>query len=290
MKKILLYFLVVFAVVLKAQNYALPYSASFASHNGYFYEYSSAHKQSKWVAYKLVGDDVEKNTFPEIKFYDDAKLPLGAISNEAFIQRAFSPGHLKPSGDSRSCREDMHDAFLFANVSPMKPTFDQFTWNIVENMVRSWAVIYDSIYVVSGPVFKNPENIDTIGLNKIPVPDYFFKVVLVYNGIDMDAVGYILPNVDAKDFTKAGPVSIDSVEKFTGYDFFYLMPDYLEQHLESKVNPLFWQGMNNSYKLKESMRRRDVQCIHTDALDNRCTRITNCINALCSQHGCEEKK
>ncbi len=276
--------------MLKAQNYALPYSTNFTSHSGYFYEYSNEYKQSKWVAYKLIGSNVKKSIFPDIKFYDDLKLPSTAISNEAFVQRAFSPGHLKPSGDSRACAEDMHDAYLFANVCPMKPTFDQFTWNIVENMVRSWAVIYDSIYVVSGPVFKNPENIDTIGLNKIPVPDYFFKVVLVYNGIDMDAVGYIMPNVDTKDFTKVGPVSIDSVEKFTGYDFFYLLPDYLEQHLESKVNPLFWQGQNNSYRLKESMRRKEVPCIFVDALDNRCGRITTCLNALCTQHGCEDKK
>jgi endonuclease G len=169
----------------------------------------------------------------------------------------------------------------------MKPTFNDVTWNIVENMVRGWAVIYDSIYVVTGPVFKNKDNIDTIGPHKIPVPDYFFKVVLVYNGIDMEAIGFILPNVDVQYETDKSAVSVDSVEKFTGLDFFYLLPDYLEQHLEAKLTPAFWQGNNNSFLLKQSMRRREVQCVATGSMDNRCTRMTLCLNATCNTHGCE---
>jgi endonuclease G len=285
MKKSLLLFFILLISLLKAQNYALPYSAGFASHNGYFYEYSPQHQQVKWVAYKLRGMDVKKALDPEIKFFNDPKLPSNAIGNEDFIQRAFAAGHLKPSGDSRACPEDMHDAFLYANICPMKPTFDQFTWNILENTVRSWAYIYDSIFVISGPVFKDPEKIDTIGLHKIPVPDYFFKAVLVYNGIDMDAIGYAVPNVDTKDFTKLGPITIDSLEKFTGLDLFYLLPEYLENHLESKVNPLFWQGQNNSYALKISMRRREIQCLSVDALDNRCSRPTLALNGFCQLHG-----
>ena len=286
----ILIFLLFYSYSLFSQNYALPYSTSFASHAGYFYEYSAEHKQSKWVAYKLVGEDVKKPVNGDIKFYNDDKLPSGAISNEDFIQRAFVPGHLKPSGDARASTYDMHDAYLFANISPMKPTFNEITWNILENMVRGWAVIYDSLYVVSGPVFVKKENIDTIGPHKVPVPDYFFKVVLVYNGIDMQAIGFILPNVDVKYETEKSPLSIDSVEKFTGYDFFYQLPDYLEQHLEAKTNTLFWQGQNNSFKLKESFRRKDVQCVATDAMDSRCTRITSCLNATCTNHGCEGEK
>ncbi len=290
MKKSLFFLFILSILLLKAQNFALPYSASLASHNGYFYEYSPQCQQAKWVAYKLRGMDVKKPLNPEIKFFNDAKLPANAIGNEDFIQRAFTAGHLKPSGDSRACLEDMHDAYLFANICPMKPTFDQFTWNILENTVRSWAYIYDSIFVISGPVFKDPEKIDTIGLHKIPVPDYFFKAVLVYNGIDMGTIGYIVPNVDTKDFTKLGPITIDSLEKFTGLDLFYLMPEYLEVHLESKINPLFWQGQNNSYTLKQSMRRRKIQCLSADALDNRCSRLTLALNGFCQFHGGDATK
>jgi hypothetical protein len=91
--------------------------------------------------------------------------------------------------------------------------------------------------------------------------------------------------VDTKDFTKLGPITIDSLEKFTGLDLFYLLPEYLENHLESKVNPLFWQGQNNSYALKISMRRREIQCLSVDALDNRCSRPTLALNGFCQLHG-----
>ncbi len=289
MKQIFLSFLL-FSQCIKAQQYAMPYSTSFERHNGYFYEYSPKYKQSNWVAYMLRGSDAKNKINPDLKFYNDDKLPAGAINNQAFVQRAFIPGQLKPSGDSRASSYEMHDAYLFANVSPMKASFDQVTWNIVENMVRGWAVVYDSIYIVSGPVFKDKEKIDTVGDNKIPVPDYFFKAVLVYNGIDMDAIGFILPNVDVKNEMKKDPVTIDSLEKFTGYDFFYQLPDYVEQHIESRLNLPFWTGVSSSYEIKKSMRKKEVQCIATDMMDSRCTKISTCINATCTIHGCEGEK
>ncbi|MFM7021375.1 MAG: DNA/RNA non-specific endonuclease [Flavobacteriales bacterium] len=276
-----------------SQKWEIPMSTSFDMHNGYCFEYSYEYKQSKWVAYKLVGATALEKTLPEVQYFNDPKLPAGALNNEDFYQRVFSPGHLKPSGDSRATVSEMHDAYYFANICPMQPTFDQETWRILEDMVRGWSLIFDTIYVASGPAFKakpDKKRLDTIGVHKIPVPDYFYKVLLVHNGIDMQMIGFVLPNIDVRyDYMKK-PVSVDSVEKLTGIDFFYQLPDYLEQNLEQQVNPSFWLGGSNSYYIKDQMRRKEIQCIGSTVMDKRCLSMTKCINGCCAVHGCEGEK
>lgn len=271
-----------------SQRLELPKSSTFDYHSGYSFEYSREYKQSKWVAYQLIGEQVQHKVLSEIQFYDDPKLPEGSLNSDDFYQRVYPPGHLKPSGDARNDKLEMHDSYYYANVCPMQPTFDQETWRILENMVRGWSLIFDTIYVVSGPAFKKKP--DTIGIHKIPVPDYFYKVLLVQNGIDMQMIGFVLPNIDVRyDYIK-NPVSVDSVERLTGIDFFYQLPDYLEQDLETQVNPSFWTDGSNSYYIKSKMKRKEIQCIGTTVMDKRCLSLTQCLNGCCSQHGCEGDK
>ncbi len=271
-----------------SQRLELPMSSSFDYHSGYSFEYSREYKQSKWVAYKLIGSDILQKTLPEVQFYNDLKLPSGSLNAEDFHQRVYPPGQLKPSGDARADINEMHDAYYYANICPMQPTFDQENWRILENMVRGWSLIFDTMYVVSGPAFKKKQ--DSIGVHKIPVPDYFYKVLLVHNGIDMQMIGFVLPNIDVRyDYVK-NPVSVDSIERLTGIDFFYQLPDYLEQELETQVNPSFWMGGSNSYYIKNQMRRKEIQCIGTTVVDKRCLSMTSCLNGCCSLHGCEGGK
>ena len=276
------------ACLVFSQRMELPLSSSSDFHSGYYFEYSRGYKQSKWVAYQLIGTNALQKTLPEVQFYDDPKLPNGALDGDDFYQRVYPPGHLKPSGDARADINEMHDAYYYANVCPMQPTFDQETWRILENMVRGWAMIFDTIYVVSGPVFKKRP--DTIGPHKIPVPDYFYKVLMVRNGIDNQTIGFVLPNIDVRYEYLKSPVSVDSVERLTGIDFFYQLPDYLEQDLEQQVNPSFWTGGSNSYYLKNQLKPREIQCIGTTVMDKRCLSLTKCLNACCAMHGCEGEK
>lgn len=289
MRKIhLLIFFIVASSALFSQKLELPFSSSFDYHNGYSFEYSREYKQSKWVAYQLIGANTQEKTQPEVQFYNDPKLPSGALNSEDFHQRVYPPGHLKPSGDARADKNEMHDAYYYANVCPMQPTFDQEIWRILENTVRGWSLIFDTIYVATGPAFKKKS--DSVGIHKVAVPDYFYKVLLVQNGIDMQMIGFVLPNIDVRyDYLK-NPVSVDSVERLTGIDFFYQLPDYLEQDLETQVNPDFWMGGSNSYYLKSKMRPREIQCVGTTVIDKRCLSLTKCLNGCCSQHGCEGDK
>jgi endonuclease G len=68
----------------------------------------------------------------------------------------------------------MYESFLLSNVCPQHPTLNSGVWNQIEIACRTWAERYGDIYIVSGPVFYNQEH-ETIGSNKVVVPEAFFK-------------------------------------------------------------------------------------------------------------------
>ena len=83
---------------------------------------------------------------------------------------------------------------------------------------RRWAEKYGVIYIVCGPILFRQEH-ETIGINKIVVPEAFFKVILCLNG-SPKGIGFICRNTDggrSKDFYVN---SISQVERITGMTFF----------------------------------------------------------------------
>ena len=62
-----------------------------------------------------------------------------------------------------------------------------------------------------------------------------------YTEPEYKAIGFIMVNesnsADIMDFA----VSINEVEEVTGIDFFYLLPDDIEEELESEVDKNIWE-------------------------------------------------
>ena len=51
-------------------------------------------------------------------------------------------------------------------------------------------------------------------------------------------------NSDDRQYASKCYVSVDEVERLTGYDFFSELPDTLENAVEAKVNAYDWEGLN----------------------------------------------
>ena len=126
-------------------------------------------------------------------------------------------------------------------MSPQTPSFNRGIWKKLEEQVRDWAKLYDTIYVVTGPVLE--DSLPTIGENKVSIPKYYYKVILEYKNNATKAIGFILPNKKSSFSLNNFIVSIDSVEQMTGIDFFYQLPDSIENEIEKGVCNACW-GMN----------------------------------------------
>jgi endonuclease G len=97
--------------------------------------------------------------------------------------------------------------------------------------VRNWAVEYDSLYVVTGPIFDSV--MPTIGPHRVAVPKAYYKVLLQKRNGNWEGIGFILPNSNSKVDFKEYATSIDKVEEITGLDFFWRLEDEVESYTES---------------------------------------------------------
>ena len=133
-----------------------------------------------------------------------------------------------------------------SNMSPQVPELNRETWQYLEAQVRRWAEQYGKIYVVTGPLLeKSSESYNSIGENKVAVPEFFYKVILapvIENSqtpetstacSDIKTIGFILPNEKCSKNFMNYAVTVDEVEKRSGLDFFSLLPDQIENQTEA---------------------------------------------------------
>ena len=86
------------------------------------------------------------------------------------------------------------------------PALNSGLWNTIEVQCREWAKRYGDVYIVCGPIYFNQKH-KTIGMNKVQVPEAFFKVVLCMDG-EPKAIGFICRNVSAKGHKKTDYVTL----------------------------------------------------------------------------------
>lgn len=212
---------------------------NYQHHSAYSFVYSEMHEQSKWVAYQLKKSKLKKNTERTDRFKQDKLVASKTATNKDYRKSGYDKGHLAPAADMVWDETAMDESFFFSNISPQLPAFNRGIWKRLEEDVRRWATKYDSIYVVTGPVFKGV--IKTIGENNVSVPSHFFKALLLYRSGNANAIGFLFPHEKCKGTEFDYAVSIDSVESFTGLDLFYRLPDKLEMKVESSFDLENWK-------------------------------------------------
>jgi hypothetical protein len=124
-----------------------------------------------------------------------------------------------------------------SNMSPQVNPFNGGIWAILESQVRTWAIDNDSLYVVTGPVLR--PGLPVIGDN-VAVPEYYYKAILVYTTERQQGIGFIMKNEASNDEIYNFAVTIDSVENFTGLDFFPVLADSIENAIEGAVDFNVW--------------------------------------------------
>ena len=225
---------------LSGQGIFLPQvteSENIIHHFAFSLLYSEKHEQPKWVAYTLTKEQLE---YPKMssrdgtEFVPDPDIKEGSANSEDYydIKRiGIDRGHLIPAADVSWSFTAMKESFYYSNISPQYADFNRGIWLRLENQVREWGREKGKIYIVTGPVLTGEYK--AIGPNNVSIPDYFYKVLLRYGKSDTTGIGFIIPNQRSSLDLLYYSVSIDSVEIFTGIDFFPSLPDRLEEKLES---------------------------------------------------------
>jgi endonuclease G len=209
---------------------AVEASETVSTYAGFSLLYDEAHEQARWVAYELTQAETNSEEERSNHFIPDPAISTNTASDEDYARSGYDRGHLAPAGDMGWSKASMQESFYYSNMSPQVPAFNRGIWKKLESCVRNWASEHESIYVVTGPILT--DGLTTIGPNKVSVPAYYYKVIVDINKPEMHGIGFIMANEASKSPLSDFAVTIDSVEKVTGLDFFHSIPGPLIEDLE----------------------------------------------------------
>jgi endonuclease G len=207
----------------------------------YTLSYNEKHEQADWVAYELTNAMTIKKVERQDNFRADPSIPTYSASLEDYEEPVYDRGHLAPCREFQFTYKAMDETFYLSNMSPQLPYFNRTVWNKLEGLVREWAELYGYIYVVTGPILK--DGLPYIGENEVSVPDSYYKVILVYKESRVQAIGFIIPQIDCTTDLTQYIYTVDEVEARTGIDFYYLLPDETENEVENNYNLADWHAI-----------------------------------------------
>jgi len=206
-------------------------------HFAYTLSYNEFYEQANWVAYELTDIETISHFERTNKFIVDDLVKTGSATNDDYKKSGYDRGHLAPAGDMSWSEQAMKESFYYSNMSPQNPSFNRGIWKKAEELIREWAVENKSLYIITGPILT--KDLPTIGPNKVSIPNFYYKAILDYSEPEFKSIAFLIPNKASKELLQNFTVSIDSLEHLTGYDFYYQLPDSIENKLEKSSSKKF---------------------------------------------------
>ena len=207
-------------------------------HHYFALSYNEKYEQAEWVSYFLRSENEGVGHFKRPRFINDPKVTTESAASDNYKKSGYDRGHLCAAADMRFSKSAYDETFFTSNIAPQKHNFNDGIWKQLEEKSRYWATKYNGIYVVTGGILQ--KGLPTIGSEKVAIPNYFYKILFCnYQGKNK-MVAFLIPSVKSKEPLYKFVVSVDTVEKMTGIDFFPQLNDNIENELERKNDFKSW--------------------------------------------------
>jgi len=210
-----------------------------AVRNWSFY-WNAGARVSMWVAYPLCSLYLGSQSRSDAWGYDPL-LPAVRQQNVSGGYRVgnngfYDRGHQLPSADRTASYAMNATTFYGTNMTPQNGTLNQNIWAQLENKVRDWSKLSDTLYVVTGCTVDGATHyvLDRSDA-KITVPTGYFKAVIRYkkdstvgySGYMGAAFWFDHEGVtwSGKKFSKEQALSIEALERKLGYTLFVNLPE-----------------------------------------------------------------
>lgn len=201
-----------------------------------------------WVAYKLDSIDLKGEIRRQGRFRPDPDLPVGYRAElKDYESSGYDRGHMAPAADFKRSKEALTTTFLLSNMCPQTSELNRKIWQKLESEVRKRVKTDGKAWIITGNIFMSPDSNfinpnEFIGINNVAVPTHCFKVILSCRSDSIFTMyAFLIPNQNTPILGKTCNylLSVDRLEKITGYDFFPLLDDSIEFQLERNT-PTNW--------------------------------------------------
>jgi endonuclease G len=211
--------------------------------------YSSASNVSRYYA------DNDGSLSEICQYPNDPDLPVQyRWAEDPYKYSGYDHGHICPSADRLRAVECNYQTFFITNMQPQYNKFNAGLWEKMEEDVRNWVRLGDTLYVCKGGTIDKSEHIieyvnrnshqsTRVNANHIPVPRFFYMAVVCRKGDVWHGMAYWVQQYNedhSNDNRKGYAITIDRLEELTGIDFFCNLPDDIEDQVESEKEYTFW--------------------------------------------------
>ena len=210
----------------------------------------------RWSCYQMykgyTGNAGRYEGNPQYPFDEDlqaieAKTGLTMYWDQDYFRSSgYDHGHICPSADRQYSTAANKQTFYLTNMQPQYPQFNQKLWAKMEDRMRKWIAnspATDTMYVCKGGTIDDEANIIERVKDKLIVPKYFYMAILYKNAEGYKAIAFWAENInvdhsgdDLRDYV----MSIDRLEEMTGIDFFFKLPDDMEDQVEANAYTQSW--------------------------------------------------
>lgn len=235
-------------------------SIEILEHSAMTIGFDCKYKMASWVFHVLspdvsFGTNTRSNDFriedksscasaTEADYFLKTPKEDGTFSYDGF---GFDRGHLAPSADFRWSASALSESYYYSNMTPQRPEFNRESWAELEFLLRT---IVDnekrSFYIITGPVLN--ENLPEIpkSVNKLKIPELHYKIIVDLSEDKPRGMAFVMPNKKCTERLSSYALSIDSVERLTGINFFPQLDSISELKIESLVDYTAWQTSKNT--------------------------------------------
>jgi endonuclease G len=221
---------------------------------GYIVGYDESKRNPAWVGYRVFKvADLVSGERPS-RFKVDERTS-SQVRHDDYRHTGYDRGHMAPNYAiaTRYGRQAQIDTFLMSNIVPQRPALNRGPWKDVEmSIARFYGQSCGEVWVLTGPIYG--KDIDRLE-SGVAIPEAFFKIIVDEKDGNLRALAFIFSQESKRrQWPRRMLVSIDTVEQFSGLDFFRDLPDDIEDTLEAQTSTRLW-SVPLLLQLKHAFRR-----------------------------------
>lgn len=183
-----------------------------------------------------------------------------------YFRSGYDRGHQAPAANAKFSQIAMDETFYLSNMSPQVGSgFNRDYWAHFEDFVRRLTKDYNSVRIVTGPLYlpkkcddgKFRVSYEVIGNPpNIAVPTHFFKLIVAEKSKkrsstseDLAIAAFVMPNAIISNQTplRTFEVPVESLERSSGLEFLKQVPNNNKKSLCKEVNcEIIVREFNNS--------------------------------------------
>jgi len=181
---------------------------------------------------------------PEV-FQQDMRV-TNCLHEFDYTGTGYDRGHLAPNKAIRIQYGHLAQlqTFLMTNIVPQLPSLNRGAWAAIEHKIlEEYSAESKDLWIISG-IVPGVEEPKLFGERYVQIPQGYFKIILrrtFPRHQSVQALAMHFPHEPAKGKPTFTYVSVDQIERMTGLDFLWRLPDEEEEKIERRIRDGEWK-------------------------------------------------